>query len=95
MRCGAEMTAFKLAVALVNHTAIFTVGMPNLRTKVTPAVSADNLGRINAGAAVRLNAAFLKFRLHKIELLWRDNCRMAVLDIVLRNLSLVDLLLFR
>ena len=73
MRCGAEMTAFKLAVALVNHTAIFTVGMPNLRTKVTPAVSADNLGRINAGAAVRLNASFLKFRLHKIEFLRRDN----------------------
>ena len=92
---GAKVTAFELAVALVNHTAIFTVGMPNLRTKVTPAVSADDFRGVNAGAAVRFDASFPELRLYKIELIRRDNRRMAVLDIVLRNLSLIDLLLFR
>ena len=33
----------EFAVALINHTAIFAVGVPYLCTKVTAAVAADNL----------------------------------------------------
>mgnify|MGYP007059316931 CR=1 FL=1 len=95
MRRCAKVVALELAVALVNHTAIFTVGVPNLRTKVTPAVSADDFRGVNAGTTVGLDASFPELRLHKIELIRRDNCRMAVLHVILRNLTLIDLLLFR
>ena len=61
MWCGAEMAAFELAVALVDDTAVFAIGMPNFRTKITAAISTDNLGRINAGAAVWFHTSFLKF----------------------------------
>ena len=40
---GTGMLILEFAVALINHTAIFAVGVPYLCTKVTAAVAADNL----------------------------------------------------
>lgn len=60
MWCGAEMAAFELAVALVDDTAVFAIGVPNLRTKITPAVSADDFRGVNTGATVWFDASFLE-----------------------------------
>ena len=69
--------------------------MPDLGAKVTAAVSADQVGRKNAVAAVAASDVFpvLQLTLHQFPLGGVNDGRVAVLHIVLRRLDLVFLLL--
>lgn len=53
---GTGMLILEFAVALINHTAVLAVGVPDLCTKVTAAVAADNLTCVGTGTAVLLAA---------------------------------------
>lgn len=50
---------------------------------------------MDSAVAVLAGAAFLKFYLHTVENGGIDDCLVVALDIVLRNLAIVDLRLFR
>lgn len=83
-------------VALPDGAFVLIRGVPQLRAVKFAAVTADDSGAKNAVAAVFSPQCIspLELNLHHILLLRADNGRMAVFDIVLRNLALVELLLF-
>ena len=92
----AFMLTFEFIVTLPNHPTVFAGGVPHLGAKEGIAVTADNAGGKNALPAILAadSLAPLKFGLHLVELLWRDNRLMAVLHIILWNFALVHFLLF-
>lgn len=96
MRCPTLPFAFELPVALPDCAAIFAVGMPDLGTIVTAAIPTDDAGGENAAAAVVEAQPFppSKLSLHQIKLLQVDDRLMALFDVVLGNLALIDLPLF-
>ena len=85
---------FVLPVAAPYLRAISIRAVPNLAAIVRAAFPADNPAGEYADRAgmPSLLLAASQFMLDKVEHLLRDNRRMAVLDIVLGNLSLVRLL---
>ena len=86
----------ELAVALPDNPAVLAVGVPDLGAVVAAAVAADQPGGEHPAAAVVEAHALApgKLGLHHIELMGLDNGLVAFLDVILLNLSLVDLPLF-
>lgn len=75
---------------------VFAVGMPDLGTIIAAAIPTDDAGGENAAATV-VEAQFFppgKLSLHQIKLLRVDDRLMALFDVVLGNLALIDLPLF-
>ena len=93
MRGAAFALTLELVVALPDHPAVFVGAVPDLRAEVVTAVAADQTAGKNGLAAVasaqRLSPDHLF--LHPVEQERVDDCFVAVLHIVLRDLTLVDL----
>ena len=79
----------ELLVALPNGAAVFAVG----GTVKAAAVAADDAGGENAAAAVAVTRPLppRKLGLHLVKLLRINDGLVALLDVILRNLALVDL----
>ena len=93
VRRSTMMPVLKLCIALPDHPAVFAVGVPHLAAVHLAAAAAENPSRKAARAivlAARLPPALDLF-LHHAEHLIGHNSRMAVLDVILRYLALVDL----
>lgn len=82
----------EFAIALPDRAAVFTGGVPHLCPVNLTAITADQLsgkGTIALGAPGAVFASG-KFQLNSLPFLRTNDGRMAVLDIVLRNLALVE-----
>ena len=92
MRCPAFLIALEFAVTLPDHAAVLAVGMPHLGTVKFSAVTADDLRGKQPGAVMILPNCFspLELRLYMIPFVRVDDGRVAVLNIVLRYLALID-----
>ena len=96
MRSGALCAASVLMVTLINDPPVFVIRVPDLGAVPAAALSALDLARKNANAAVALTAlsAVSTLRLGKVENLGRDDCGVAVFKVILRKLTFVFLLFF-
>src|SRR5699024_4979296 len=85
-----------LFVALPYKAPVLCVGVPDLTAIYAATFPADNAPGKWMLAACETPVRFPGFQLilHKLEYLRFNNCRMAVCYIILRNLTLIDLLLF-
>jgi len=86
----------KLLVALPDGAAVLAVGVPYLGAVKAAAVAADDAGAKNAVAAVAMAQPLPahELGLHLVKLLWVDDGLVALLNVILRDLALVDLHLF-
>ena len=86
-----QLLVFELRIALPDGTLVLTGKMPHLAPIGPAAVSADQLVRKTALTALvpALLGTPLKFLLYQIENFRRDNRRMAVFNVILRNLAIV------
>ena len=91
--CFAFAFPFELAVALPDNTTVAVGGVPGLCSENIAAVGADDLPGEGAGLMVPVAAVFAPFHLHLNLLPFPgfDDGGVAVLHIVLGNLSLIDL----
>ena len=93
MRRLAPSPLDEAGVALPDGAAVFVIGVPHLAAVYAPAAAAENSPG-EAMLAVVLAAQFsspLQFQLHFLINLIAHDGRMAVLNVVLRHLALVDL----
>ena len=93
MGCFAFAFPFELAVALPDNTTVAVGGVPGLCSENIAAVGADDLPGEGAGLMVLVAAVFAPFQLYLNLLPFPgfDDGGVAVLHIVLGNLSLIDL----
>lgn len=90
---GAFGFILEFAVALPDHSAVLVIGVPHLGAVHAAAVAAEDLPG-EGTAAVVASALPLPpgdLRLHRFPFLGTDDCRVAVLHIVLGHLAFVDL----
>ena len=87
------MFSLEFAVALPDNTAVAVGGVPGFGTENIAAVGADDLPGEGAGLMVPVAAVFAPFQFHLNLLPFPgfDDGGMAVLHIILRDLSLIDL----
>lgn len=93
MRSAAFALALEFVVALPDHPAILVCAVPDLGAKVATTIAADQSGGKDAPAAITPAQRFPpgKFLLHPIKQERMDDRLMAVLHIILRDLTPVDL----
>lgn len=93
MRSAALALALEFVIALPDHPAVLVCAVPDLGAEVVATIAADQSGGKDALSAVTPAQRFPpgKFLLHPVEQQRVDDCLMAVLYIVLRDLALVDL----
>ena len=91
--CFAFAFPFELAVALPDNTAVAVGGVPSLCSENISAVGTNDLPGEGAGLIVPVAAVFAPFQLHLNLLPFPgfDDGGVAVLHIILRDLSLIDL----
>ena len=96
MRGAARFLTIELFVALPDGAAVLAVGVPDLGTVESAAVAADDAGGENAAAAIAMAQllAPLILGLHQIKLLRVDDGLVALFNVILRDLALVDFLCF-
>ena len=87
------MFSLEFAVALPDNTAVAVGGVPGFGTENIAAVGADDLPGEGAGLMVPVAAVFAPFQFHLNLLPFPgfDDGWMAVLHIILRDLTLIDL----
>ena len=85
--------ALELPVALPDGAAVLAVGVPHLGAVEGAAVAADDAGGKNAPSAVAVAQPLppSELGLHSVELVRVDDGLVAFLNVILRNLALVDL----
>ena len=83
----------KFIIALPNHAPVLAVGMPDLRTIKSAAVTTDDLGRKYAIGTVTALQFFTPsdLILYHVKFFRIDNRSMAVFNIILRRFSFIVL----
>ena len=94
---AAAVFTLVFAITLPNGSPIFVGRVPYLGPEKLATVGAYEPGGKDAVAAVFPSQAFTPshFQLNDLPLFRRDDCFMALLNIVLRCFSLIDFLAFR
>ena len=86
VRCLAAGLVFELVIALPDNPAVFVVAVPDLRAVPSAAAAAADLpGEYGGPAVFRIAGSLGENILHQRKLLWRDDGRVAVFHIVLRD----------
>ena len=95
VRSGAGLIAVVFMIALPDGLPVFAVGMPDLRSVPAAAFAAFDLGGEGVDSAVVFLTPATAFHLalNHLEYVWVDDGFMVSLNVVLRNLALVDLCL--
>jgi len=89
--------AVEFMIALPYRAAVFVGGVPDLRAVPATALTAFYLAgeKVNAAVVAAVLPTPRQLALYHIENLRLDNSLMVILDVILRNLALVELFLFR